>query len=358
MRLRLAITALALCAIASAPAWAQQSSPTEAIVEAWSKSPHADAKSESFTHWDGEGAIPGSCATCHSGIGLRDFLGADGSPAGSIEGTIPSGGVLDCETCHNPASQALSSVLFPSGALVEGITGGSAVCMTCHQGRESTPRVDAAVASLTEDEVGAELGFINVHYAVAGATQMGTLAKGGYEYPGKSYMGKFEHVPQLSSCTNCHDPHALVVKFEQCTSCHQVAELTAIRTSTLDFDGDGDVSEGIRAEIARLHEALGQAIEVYSKEVIGVPALYAHAYPYYFIDSNGDGEASAEETVVPNRYASWTPRLLKAAYNYQFIEQDKGAFAHNPHYALQLLYDSIESLAQAAEIDMTGLQRP
>ena len=55
---------------------------------------------------------------------------------------------------------------------------------------------------------------------------------------------------------------------------------------------------------------------------------------------------------------TWTPRLLKAAYNYQFIEQDKGAFAHNPHYALQLLYDSIESLAQAAEIDMTGMQRP
>ena len=42
---------------------------------------------------------------------------------------------------------------------------------------------------------------------------------------------------------------------------------------------------------------------------------------------------------MPNRYRSWTPRLLKAAYNYQVVSKDPGAYTHNPTYALQLLHD-------------------
>jgi len=62
--------------------------------------------------------------------------------------------------------------------------------------------------------------------------------------------------------------------------------------------------------------------------------------------------------VFPNRYQSWTPRLLKAAYNYQFVAKDSGAFAHNPHYVIQLMIDSIESLSVVSEIETTGFQRP
>jgi hypothetical protein len=32
------------------------------------------------------------------------------------------------------------------------------------------------------------------HYAVAAATQAGSEAQGGYQYPGKTYVGRFEHV--------------------------------------------------------------------------------------------------------------------------------------------------------------------
>lgn len=54
----------------------------------------------------------------------------------------------------------------------------------------------------------------------------------------------------------------------------------------------------------------------------------------------------------------WTPRLLKAAYNYQVAKKDPGGYVHNPTYLLQLLYDSLDSLSQQVDLDMTALRRP
>lgn len=61
---------------------------------------------------------------------------------------------------------------------------------------------------------------------------------------------------------------------------------------------------------------------------------------------------------MPNRYAKWTPRLLKAAYNYQFVAKDAGVYTHNPAYAMQLLYDSLESLSAKVDVSMSALRRP
>ena len=64
----------------------------------------------------------------------------------------------------------------------------------------------------------------------------------------------------------------------------------------------------------------------------------------------------AEEGVYPNAYANWTPALLRAAYNYQYFQKDPGAFAHNPKYTLQELYDSIEAVGGPEAV--AGLVRP
>ncbi len=59
----------------------------------------------------------------------------------------------------------------------------------------------------------------------------------------------------------------------------------------------------------------------------------------------------------PVPYASWTPRLLKAAYNWKFVGADTGIHVHNPHYALQLLYDSAEDLSAALGRELQGMAR-
>lgn len=346
--------------LSASAAFAQNDGPTlTEITEAWLASPHADRSSEAFTHWNEDGEVIGTCAVCHSSIGLLDYLQSPMEEVGVISHPVPIGSVVGCASCHSAAAVGLSSVPFPSGEHIT-LEPGSAVCSVCHQGRASTSTVDGAIGDLAADAVSADLGFVNSHYALAGATTQGSAAHGGYEYPDQTYAGPFTHFPEINTCASCHSPHSLQVEITSCTNCHVgAANFTDIRTSAVDFDGDGDASEGIADPISTLHTQLGEAIALYAAEVAGTPIIYASgAYPYFFVDTNGDGAVTDSEAAFPNRYQSWTPRLLRAAYNYQYVRQDGGAFAHNPHYALQLLYDALADMGVAVDLDITTLTRP
>jgi hypothetical protein len=108
-----------------------------------------------------------------------------------------------------------------------------------------------------------------------------------------------------------------------------------------------------------LHGQLYAAIRAYAAEVAGAPIAYSSAgFPYFFNDPEGAGEIPAEQAVAANRYQSWTPRLLQAAYNYQAVAKDPGGYVHNPTYLLQLLHDSLDSLSERVAVDMGRLSRP
>lgn len=329
------------------------------VVDSWLASPHADRSSDALTHWNEEGEIPGTCAVCHSSIGAVDYMRGDMATVGIIDHPVPIGTAVDCAACHTSAATDLTAVPFPSGASITDM-GSSAVCTVCHQGRASTQTVQSATAGLEDDVISGDLAFINIHYAASAASLFGTEVQGGFEYPDRVYRGRFTHVPNLTGCVDCHQPHSLEVELESCTSCHQGVESFAdIRMSPIDFDGDGDTSEGISNPINTMHERLGQAIQVYAADVTGVGIIYdSGSYPYFFIDGDMDGAVSGDEATFPNRYQTWTPRLVRAAYNYQVVAKDRAIYTHNPHYALQLLYDSLENLSHAADVDMSGLTRP
>ncbi len=331
------------------------------FLELWAGSGHANAEAEAFVHWneDDPAVVPTSCAKCHSEGGHLDFLGVDGTEAGVVDNDQPIGTVVSCVTCHNEATLVKTSVVMPSGIELTGL-GDEARCMECHQGRESTVSVNAAIeeAGVEEDTISENLGFRNVHYFAAAATKYGTLAKGGYEYEGKTYDANFAHVDEFDTCIECHNMHTLEVKVEECSECHAglladdiatVEDLREVRMpgSLVDYDGDGDIEEGIYYELEGLREMLYQALQAYGTEVTGSGVVYdAAAYPYFFDDA---GE----------RFASWTPRLVKAAYNYQVSLKDPGAYAHGGKYIIQLLYDSIESLNEAisSPIDLSNANR-
>jgi hypothetical protein len=328
------------------------------IVEAWLAAPHGNYHSRSFTYWNDDGAVPEACAACHSEPGFIDYLGADGSTPFHVDRPAAINSPIGCASCHTATAHALDSVPFPSGTTVDGL-GASAVCSVCHQGRQSGVAVTSATEGLDQDEVSAELTFINVHYGVAAAVMHGSVVHGGFQYPDRTYAGRFAHVPSASTCTACHDAHSTRVETQGCLSCHQgVEDIRAIRMRHADFDGDGETHGGIHGEIMGLHEQLYQAIQTYAAEVSGTPIGYAGQFPYFFNDTDGDGQISSEEATMANRYASWTPRLLKAAYNYQFVAKDPGAYTHNPTYAMQVLYDSLESLSARTDVDMATLVRP
>ncbi len=359
------------------PATPAAAEPTLAVPfkDVFVASGHANAKDEPFTHWDADGAVPAACAKCHTSAGYQEFV-ATGKVAADVKAPA---GAFNCDTCHNPAAMALTSVTFPSGKVVEASEEGEARCMTCHQGRESKVSVDKqinetfkvtdvdAVVAPIKDANGKDVnfGFRNVHYFAAGATLYGSQAQMGYEYDGREYDPKFRHVPEFDTCIACHDQHATQVRVDKCAVCHEgvktVDDLKNNREkgSLVDYNGNGDTKEGIYYELKGLQDILYGSIQMYAKEVAGTGIAYdPAAYPYWFADADGDGKADQKDG-KPVSYSTWTARLLKAAYNYQVSAKDPGAFAHNAKYIIELLYDSIDDLNGkiSKPVDMTKLAR-
>ena len=325
----------------------------------WSGSPHNESGSEAFRHWDADGSITTSCAKCHSTGGYRDWVGADGSAFEAVDAAAPLGTTVECEACHNAEASALSTTLFPSGLRIDGL-GNEARCMQCHQGRESGVSMDTMIAmsGLADDAIATgsvpsgqpgtvdKLSFKNVHYLAAAATLYGREAHGGYQYEGKLYNGLLEHVEDYDTCIECHDQHSTQLRLTECAQCHTGATTYAalqnirMERSVADYDGDGNAAEGMANEVSGLAGTLYTAIQAYGAAQAH-PILYdGAAYPYWFSDPNGNGTRDTGE----GSFTTWTPRLVRAAYNYQYYRKDPGAYAHNSRYAMQLLYDSIESL--------------
>ncbi|HRN62949.1 MAG TPA: hypothetical protein PLF73_10860, partial [Luteimonas sp.] len=325
-----------------------------AATDAWARSGHSDAASLAFSNWNEAGVIPPFCAVCHSGTGFRSLHGFDGSAPGLPEHPVPVGGVVDCATCHSPGLASVTQIAIPSGVM-HPVTGTEAACMSCHQGMAAGTTIARAVEDKPVDAPDPALDFINPHYATAAATQLGGDGGMGYHYPGKAYSGRFLHAKPVQTCASCHDPHRLTVDAQTCLRCHATGSAADIRTSRMSYDGSGDTRKGIRQDISANASRLLDMIEDYAARVAGVPLHYdSGRHPYFFADADGDGIADQADG-KPVHYSAWTPRLLKATYNWKFVGSDTGIHVHNPRYALELLHDSMEDLSAPLGVDFAAL---
>jgi len=336
----------------------------------WVESPHADVTAGAFNHWneDDPQEVPASCAQCHATSGYLDYVGEDGSEFGVVDTAHAIGSTVTCDACHNNATISLTAVTFPSGVELTDL-GDDSRCMICHQGRSSANTVNAALeeAGALEDmnAVNEDLSFINIHYYAAAASLYGSEVHGGYEFADMRYQMRNDHAEGYETCIDCHEPHTLELNVSECATCHEdvesVEDLRDIRMqgSLIDYDGDGDIDEGINDELNTLRDYLLEAIYMYAEEVAGTAIVYADAYPYWFVDLDANGEASEDEANYGNRYVSFTGNLQIATYNYQVSLKDPGAYAHNPKYHIELLYDTIVMLNEniSEPVDISGAQR-
>ncbi len=350
------------------------------VVGEWLQSGHADVTAEAFNHWndpveDPEG-IPVGCAKCHSEDGFRDFA-EDGTVAEPVPVVLNEAGTqvthestLSCGTCHLHEGQiavttdsttlyeagdftALEPVTFPSGATAT-LNGNSNMCMACHQGRESGVSVSSAIETLDEHR------FINRHYFAAAAIRFGTEVTAGYEYPGRTYAGQNTypaHPADLITCVGCHMRegeafHVFEPDITRCNDCHVGIQSFEDIGMTVgqDYDGDGTV-EGYQAELDAFKAELLAEIQNYATNTIGTDIEYVPGqYPYFLVAGTTDGFTVFDDTLLP------------AAFNFHSA-QDPCNDMHNIEYAIQTVYDSIDSLDDgtlnmSVQIDGNVVTRP
>ena len=306
---------------------------------------HFNRDGKPFHYWDRQKEIPAVCARCHAAEGVPQYLReGKNTPAPHVKNGFA------CTNCHADMltyeRHKVAQVSFASGLTADSGDNNMNLCMTCHQGRESTASVNKAIEGKDADTPDSKLAFIHVHYFPAGATVFGTQARVAYEYPGRSYAGRFNHVPGMDTCTSCHEPHAGELKTEKCGACHQGAKRGG---------------ESLAREVESQKQVLHGAIQQYARSVGGRAIAFSpDAFPYWYTDANGNGKIDPEELRPDNSYKAYTPRLLQAIYNYTFLLRDPGAAYHNGRYARQLLHDSIESLAESGKAGVRpgGKARP
>ena len=350
--------------------------------------PATDATAPGWTHynWD-DNATRGSCQRCHTATGISNFLtnpagyAANGSGNNfshlsnwSATGGSPQQEVLYCWGCHSDVSEATATApnLRNPGAIIETYTAAttgappttvsypdisnSNVCMGCHIGREVGDNIKNDI-----DTDGVR-SFINSHYLTAGGT---LFNESGYEYADQTYSNFGFHkqigvgdpasnfnTGSSGPCVACHmsdnEGHTFVFVTKNadgviednnsplCTNCH----------AAMDADTLEATKENFHLALEELNVALQNR---------GI--FFFNAHPYFYKGAGGTGGAFTDWNSVATTLgvglgtdatgAGWK-NVMGAAFNYNLLEHDPGAYAHNSDYGLKLIADSIDFLDNGA----------
>jgi hypothetical protein len=284
---------------------------------------------------------------------------------------------------------ALASHTYPDLA-------GSNVCMTCHVGRETGETVKGLndPALLAAGKIAAfnfgNGSFVNSHYLTAGG-QIFTAT--GYEFDGRPYnnISEYLHDKIGTEATKKMWPYVDTGSNGPCIGCHMSRPnkngnhlfLPVSRSATTIGEVTGVVSEVCQKchgvsntpilELIKLRkpqfkgalEALGGLIETNLGYIFAPYSPYWYRTPYVTKTSCNDdqpvknwqtnGTEKAPTGVYdPFNSGSCTYRgnsdgivgtgknNMGAAFNFNLLEHDPGAYAHNSIYAKRLLYDSID----------------
>jgi hypothetical protein len=89
----------------------------------------------------------------------------------------------------------------------------------------------------------------------------------------------------------------------------------------VDYDGDGDVTEGVYGEIDTCARHCWRPSRPMPPKWHGDHLRARRPTPTGSPTTDGNGRINDEE----GGFASWTPNLLRAAYNYQDSQKEPGA---------------------------------
>jgi hypothetical protein len=302
----------------------------------WAESGHGDTTAQPWMHYDFKARA--DCNRCHTTTGYVKYVTTGDKAAwATANSSDKTKEVLRCDGCHTDYSwnrRALGAVRadytnVPSFFYPDSRT--SNICLNCHIGRESGDSIKNLPATTNFTNT----GFINSHYLTAGGTLFGQT---GYEYAERNYVNDAGFLHDQIGITGVNGTGTTR---GPCVGCHLTSPashrflpveedangvITAV-TSTLCANCHGGLSAaGLEAE----KEALAAALEALKAQLAVQGYNYTTNYPY-FANRNWEkfGAGTGKDT-------------MGAAFNYNLLSHDPGAFAHNSNYTKRLIYDSID----------------
>jgi hypothetical protein len=329
---------IAMSLEASACAYCHEEAPYHRKGIQWKASGHAtDLEAE---------AVRAGCDRCHSGWGFVRRI----DPQGIDNRPIRGFGKIACAVCHDPHDaelpsqvRSLDNVTLGDSVTVVNYGGMGKVCMQCHIGRVDAEDYSSNRANISSRfgphhsnqadmyngsnaiEYGMPIGTSGHKFAIQDACvtchMSPTVASG---QPGYDKIGEHTFSMRWDNDTP-DDPSDDVENVTVCQTCHGPITKFEDIMANADFDEDGTI-ESVHGEIEGLLEKLGNLLPPDGPTV----AISA---------ANYDWQGKSPEETVRRK------GLLKAAFNYLFVEEDGSMGVHNAAYATTLLRRSIESVS-------------
>lgn len=347
----------------------------------WAQSGHGDTEALPFVKYRfkeafDSGAGSGECRRCHTSTGFIYYVSNNKTliPSASFNNRKQNE-VIGCKTCHldyswkrrglaavtvtyaNTGATSTDTVSYPDA-------GESNICLNCHVGRES----GSVIRNLPASTNFASKGFENSHYLTAGGTLFG---KTGYtNFSGVEGRRNRNYTLVDFNGDGITDfKHDLVgrsaagtrVGKGPCVECH-MTNSSNHRFLPITEDASGKVTAVISSVCVTCHTA-GSPFELTTALVNGEKDQLADALaalkaqlqlrgfyffeknPYFF-DAAGTTATTnwvtAGDTSANGRFSG--EQNMGAAFNYNLLKHDPGAYAHNRFYTKRLIYDAIDWL--------------
>jgi hypothetical protein len=306
----------------------------------WADSGHGDTVAQPWIHYDFKARD--DCNRCHTTTGYVKYVTTGDKLAwATANSSDKTKEVLRCDGCHTDYSwkrRALGPVKadytnVPSFFYPDAKT--SNICLNCHIGRESGDSIKYLPA--TTDFTNAS--FINSHYLTAGGT---LFAKTGYEFSNRSYVNVSYFAHDKIGITDIEDTGTTR---GPCVSCHltspnshtflpvtkNASDVITALTSTLCANCHSGAYALTPAELEGEKKGLAAALDALRAQLSAQGYTYSSGYPYF---SSKNWEQAFGSGAGPN--------TMGAAFNFNLLINDPGAFAHNRFYTKRLIYDSID----------------
>jgi hypothetical protein len=298
------------------------------------------------------GASRWACVGCHTAPGF----------AGRMRGATATNTVyeaISCQACHDPhdATNPHQLRTGPNYTLGNGTAvtnaGSGGFCMECHHSRNG-----AATNNIVQYQLGQLTWFGGSSFGPHDSPQGDMLEGANAIDYGLSLPSSAHRLAVSNTCVGCHmqsiapdDPaftkaggHTFEMSYSAvtngvtntvaltgvCVPCH--GPITSFDLKKLDYNGDGLI-EGVQTEVQHLLDQLSTLFPA---------AAYVPGGNYA-----PDGLVKLKVSVQTN----WLTKYLKAAYNWQFVNNDGSKGVHNAPYAVGLLKASIADLNGDANVD-------